>query len=141
MGIQGLLPLLKSIMNPIHIKELEGSIVAIDTYSWLHKGALSCSTELCKGQPTSKYLPPLLLVFCCLFEFINLLTSRILRVFQYFSYFSRFCIFKGRTSCFLTTNLGFIIYLQFCCLRDLENVFELSKNKIKAEEIRRLLCL
>ncbi|GFP91242.1 exonuclease 1 [Phtheirospermum japonicum] len=35
MGIQGLLPLLKSIMNPIHIKELEGCFVAVDTYSWL----------------------------------------------------------------------------------------------------------
>ncbi|KAL0352915.1 UNVERIFIED_CONTAM: Exonuclease 1 [Sesamum angustifolium] len=56
MGIQGLLPLLKSIMNPIHIRELEGCFVAVDTYSWLHKGALSCSTELCKGQPTSKHI-------------------------------------------------------------------------------------
>ncbi|KAL7129777.1 hypothetical protein ABFS83_13G090700 [Erythranthe nasuta] len=56
MGIQGLLPLLKSIMNPIHIKELEGCFVAIDTYSWLHKGALSCSTDLCKGKPTSKHI-------------------------------------------------------------------------------------
>ncbi|KAK8608121.1 hypothetical protein V6N13_023552 [Hibiscus sabdariffa] len=56
MGIQGLLPLLKSIMVPIHIKELEGCSVAIDTYSWLHKGALSCSTELCKGLPTSRHI-------------------------------------------------------------------------------------
>lgn len=32
MGIQMLLPLLKSIMVPIHIKELEGSLVAVDTY-------------------------------------------------------------------------------------------------------------
>lgn len=56
MGIQGLLPLLKSIMVPIHIKDLEGCSVAIDTYSWLHKGALSCSTELCKGLPTSRSL-------------------------------------------------------------------------------------
>ncbi|KAL3616962.1 hypothetical protein CASFOL_039356 [Castilleja foliolosa] len=56
MGIQGLLPLLKSIMNPIHIKELEGCCVAVDTYSWLHKGAFSCSTDLCKGQPTSKHI-------------------------------------------------------------------------------------
>ncbi|KAJ6885287.1 hypothetical protein NC651_026024 [Populus alba x Populus x berolinensis] len=54
MGIQGLLPLLKSIMVPIHIKELEGCSVAVDTYSWLHKGALSCSTQLCKGLPTSR---------------------------------------------------------------------------------------
>ncbi|KAE8673320.1 Exonuclease 1 [Hibiscus syriacus] len=56
MGIQGLLPLLKSIMVPIHIKELEGCSVAIDTYSWLHKGALSCSTELCKGLPSSRHI-------------------------------------------------------------------------------------
>nr|XP_043622684.1 exonuclease 1 [Erigeron canadensis] len=56
MGIQGLLPLLKSIMVPIHIKDLEGCSVAIDTYSWLHKGALSCSKDLCKSQPTSKHV-------------------------------------------------------------------------------------
>lgn len=55
MGIQGLLPLLKSIMVPIHIKDLEGCSVAVDTYSWLHKGALSCSTQLCKGLPTSRF--------------------------------------------------------------------------------------
>ncbi|XP_024020546.1 exonuclease 1 [Morus notabilis] len=56
MGIQGLLPLLKSIMVPIHIKELEGCCVAVDTYSWLHKGALSCSKDLCKGLPTSRHI-------------------------------------------------------------------------------------
>ncbi|KAI5384824.1 exonuclease 1 [Lathyrus oleraceus] len=56
MGIHGLLPLLKSIMLPIHIKDLHGCSVAIDTYSWLHKGALSCSTDLCKGIPTSRHI-------------------------------------------------------------------------------------
>ncbi|XP_024008365.1 exonuclease 1 [Eutrema salsugineum] len=56
MGIQGLLPLLKSTMAPIHIKELEGCTVAVDTYSWLHKGALSCSRELCKGLPTTRHI-------------------------------------------------------------------------------------
>ncbi|CAK9171623.1 unnamed protein product, partial [Ilex paraguariensis] len=56
MGIQGLLPLLKSIMVSIHIKELEGCCVAVDTYSWLHKGAFACSRELCKGQPTTKHI-------------------------------------------------------------------------------------
>ncbi|XP_010538228.1 PREDICTED: exonuclease 1 [Tarenaya hassleriana] len=56
MGIQGLLPLLKSIMVPINIKELEGCSVAVDTYSWLHKGALSCSRELCKNIPTSRHI-------------------------------------------------------------------------------------
>ncbi|XP_024993267.1 exonuclease 1 [Cynara cardunculus var. scolymus] len=56
MGIQGLLPLLKSIMVPIHMKDLEGCSVAVDTYSWLHKGALSCSKELCNLLPTSKHV-------------------------------------------------------------------------------------
>ncbi|OVA00201.1 XPG/Rad2 endonuclease [Macleaya cordata] len=56
MGIQGLLPLLKSIMVPFHIKDLRGCCVAVDTYSWLHKGALSCSKELCKGEPTSRHI-------------------------------------------------------------------------------------
>ncbi|KAL1328817.1 hypothetical protein AAHE18_13G399300 [Arachis hypogaea] len=56
MGIQGLLPQLKSIMAPIHIKELEGCCVAVDTYSWLHKGALSCSTHLCKNIPTTRHI-------------------------------------------------------------------------------------
>ncbi|XP_028087370.1 exonuclease 1 isoform X1 [Camellia sinensis] len=56
MGIQGLLPLLKSIMVPIHSKDLNGCSVAIDTYSWLHKGALSCSKDLCNAQPTSKHI-------------------------------------------------------------------------------------
>ncbi|KAI4304443.1 hypothetical protein MLD38_039952 [Melastoma candidum] len=54
MGIQGLLPQLKSIMAPAHIKDLEGCSVAVDTYSWLHKGALYCGRELCKGIPTTR---------------------------------------------------------------------------------------
>ncbi|KAH0868229.1 hypothetical protein HID58_075251 [Brassica napus] len=56
MGIQGLLPLLKSIMAPVHIHDLEGCTVAVDTYSWLHKGALSCSRDLCKGLPTTRHM-------------------------------------------------------------------------------------
>ncbi|XP_056175529.1 exonuclease 1 isoform X2 [Syzygium oleosum] len=56
MGIQGLLPLLKSIMAPVHVRELEGCSVAVDTYSWLHKGALSCSRELCNGLPTTRHI-------------------------------------------------------------------------------------
>ncbi|WOL19658.1 hypothetical protein Cni_G28460 [Canna indica] len=56
MGIQGLLPLLKSIMVPIHVEELRGQTVAVDAYSWLHKGAFSCATQLCKGLPTSRHI-------------------------------------------------------------------------------------
>lgn len=56
MGIQGLLPALKSVMNPIHVKDLAGNTVAVDTYSWLHKGAFSCSRELCHGLPTRRHI-------------------------------------------------------------------------------------
>jgi hypothetical protein len=55
MGIQGLLPQLKSIMVPIKVEELRGQTVAVDTYSWLHKGALSCSDSLCKGIRTTRF--------------------------------------------------------------------------------------
>ncbi|CAD6229625.1 unnamed protein product [Miscanthus lutarioriparius] len=56
MGIQGLLPQLKSIMSPISAEELRGQTVAVDTYSWLHKGALSCGDRLCKGIPTTRHI-------------------------------------------------------------------------------------
>ncbi|RLM91250.1 exonuclease 1 [Panicum miliaceum] len=56
MGIQGLLPQLKSIMAPIRVEELRGQTVAVDTYSWLHKGALSCGDRLCKGIPTTRHI-------------------------------------------------------------------------------------
>ncbi|CAM0883367.1 unnamed protein product [Alopecurus aequalis] len=56
MGIQGLLPQLKSIMAPIGVADLRGQTVAVDTYSWLHKGALSCGDRLCKGIPTTRHI-------------------------------------------------------------------------------------
>jgi exonuclease-1 len=46
-------------MAPIKVEELRGQTVAVDTYSWLHKGALSCGDRLCKGIPTTRsVLPP-----------------------------------------------------------------------------------
>lgn len=54
MGIQGLLPQLKSITHTVHVREYAGQRVAIDGYSWLHKGAFTCSKELCEGTPTDK---------------------------------------------------------------------------------------
>ena len=79
MGIQGLLPLLKSIMVPIHIKDLEGCSVAVDTYSWLHKGALSCSKELCNVLPTSKYSCFLLWVWST-FHIMGLICCMLYRI-------------------------------------------------------------
>ncbi|XP_062203025.1 exonuclease 1 [Phragmites australis] len=47
MGIPNLLRFLKPFIEPVHIKKYAGKRVGIDAYSWLHKGAYSCSMELC----------------------------------------------------------------------------------------------
>lgn len=54
MGIQGLLPVLKSITVQVHVAEYSGKKVAVDAYCWLHKGAYCCAQELCEGTPTDK---------------------------------------------------------------------------------------
>jgi exonuclease 1 len=56
MGIPGLLRVVKSIVRPIHVKAYAGKKVAIDAYSWLHRGTYSCAKELCLGTPTDKYV-------------------------------------------------------------------------------------
>jgi exonuclease-1 len=77
MGISGLLPVLGNIMESKHVSVYKGMKVAVDTvsgyldiwchefvlsfyvscifqYGWLHRGAYSCSLELCTGAPTDK---------------------------------------------------------------------------------------
>lgn len=56
MGIQGLLPQLKPIQNPVTLSRYEGQILGIDGYAWLHRSAYSCAHELALGKPTEKYL-------------------------------------------------------------------------------------
>ncbi|CBJ30602.1 exonuclease [Ectocarpus siliculosus] len=56
MGITGLLPLLKPVTKDVHIRELKGLTVGVDTYCWLHKGIYSCSAELCQGIATDKFI-------------------------------------------------------------------------------------
>ena len=55
MGIQGLLPVLKSITSKVHISKYGQQRVAVDAYCWLHKGAYCCSKELCEGGSADKY--------------------------------------------------------------------------------------
>jgi len=57
MGIQGLLPLLRSIQVTTHIKEYAGKVVGVDAYVWLHRGAFACAYDLVLGNPTTKYFP------------------------------------------------------------------------------------
>ncbi|PIM97826.1 Exodeoxyribonuclease I [Handroanthus impetiginosus] len=46
MGINSLLKFIKPYVEPVHINKYSGKRVGIDAYSWLHKGAYSCSMEL-----------------------------------------------------------------------------------------------
>ncbi|KAI0206660.1 hypothetical protein F4808DRAFT_2492 [Astrocystis sublimbata] len=56
MGIQGLLPLLKSIQRPTELKKFSGETLGVDAYGWLHRGAIACAIELAQGKPTQKYV-------------------------------------------------------------------------------------
>lgn len=56
MGIPGLLPTLKSIMTPCHVRDYAGKRAAVDTYSWLHKAVFSCSKDMCQGRRNDKYI-------------------------------------------------------------------------------------
>ncbi|CAD0108326.1 unnamed protein product [Aureobasidium uvarum] len=57
MGIQGLLPLLKSIHKPCHLKQhFSGQTLAVDAYGWLHRGTIACAIDLAQGKPTRKWL-------------------------------------------------------------------------------------
>ncbi|XP_045161100.2 exonuclease 1-like [Mercenaria mercenaria] len=69
MGIQGLLPFLKKIHQPVNVAQFAGCTVAIDAYCWLHKGAFSCAEKLALGEKTDQY------VYYCM-KFINNLLSK-----------------------------------------------------------------
>ncbi|KAK9324771.1 hypothetical protein V1517DRAFT_316263 [Lipomyces orientalis] len=56
MGISGLLPILKSIQQPTHVKEFAGQVIAVDAYVWLHRGAIACAADLAFGNHTRKYV-------------------------------------------------------------------------------------
>ncbi len=53
MGITGLLPLLKSVTKQVHVEQLAGQSVAIDAYSWLHKGIHTCIADIYHQRPTT----------------------------------------------------------------------------------------
>ncbi|KAG2222316.1 hypothetical protein INT45_001579 [Circinella minor] len=56
MGISGFIQTVKSVHEPMHIKEYAGKTVAVDGNVWLHKGAFSCSRELALGEETTRYV-------------------------------------------------------------------------------------
>ena len=52
MGIEGLLPLLKSIQRSSHVREYAGQVIGIDAYAWLHRGVFACASDLANKRPT-----------------------------------------------------------------------------------------
>ncbi len=56
MGIQGLLPLLKSVTKKVHLEAYAGQTIAIDAYSWLHKGIHTCVADLYHQRPTAAFV-------------------------------------------------------------------------------------
>ncbi|KAL3426266.1 exo1 protein [Phlyctema vagabunda] len=56
MGIQGLLPLLKSIQKPTHVSNFKGKTLGIDAYGWLHRSTIACAMDLALGVPTTKFV-------------------------------------------------------------------------------------
>jgi len=56
MGIQGLLPVLRSLTVPTHLRELRGQTCAVDVYSWIHRGTYACATELCMEGSSDGYV-------------------------------------------------------------------------------------
>ncbi|XP_022884887.1 exonuclease 1 isoform X2 [Olea europaea var. sylvestris] len=66
MGINNLLKFMKPYVESVHIKKYAGKRVGIDAYSWLHKGAYSCSMELCLNMEGDKK-----------FQYLNYFTHRI----------------------------------------------------------------
>ncbi|RLN92684.1 hypothetical protein BBJ28_00014945 [Nothophytophthora sp. Chile5] len=62
MGVLGLLPVLKSVVDQVHISKYAGKTVAIDAAGWLYKGAYSCPVDLVMGASTDAYVSLLALV-------------------------------------------------------------------------------
>lgn len=53
MGIIGLLPLLKSVSEKVHLDSFKGQSVAVDAYSWLHKSVYTCAIDLYQNPETT----------------------------------------------------------------------------------------
>ena len=56
MGIQGLLTFLHAATRPVRVQdEFAGCVLAVDVYSWIHRGSYFCAEKLVLEQPTNAY--------------------------------------------------------------------------------------
>eukprot|EP00898_Chlorokybus_atmophyticus_P007678 jgi/Chlat1/7911/Chrsp68S09180 len=56
MGISGLLPNLKSIAVSRHLSAYAGKRIAVDSFCWLHRAALSCAKDLCEKRLNPRFV-------------------------------------------------------------------------------------
>lgn len=56
MGVNGLLPLLKSIHRHQTLKVYAGQTLGVDAFGWLHRGAVACALQLALDKPTTQYV-------------------------------------------------------------------------------------
>ncbi|OWZ10160.1 uclease 1 [Phytophthora megakarya] len=56
MGVAGLLPVLKSVTDQVHVSKYAGKTAGVDASGWLYKGAYSCAVDLLKDRKTDAYL-------------------------------------------------------------------------------------
>ena len=56
MGITGLLPYLRSFVQKVNLEFFRGQTLAVDGYSWLHKGVYSCAEDVVEGRATGRYV-------------------------------------------------------------------------------------
>lgn len=68
MGITGLIPFVGKASSQLHLKDIRGSTVAVDTYCWLHKGVFGCAEKLARGEDTDVYIQ-----YCL--KYVNMLLS------------------------------------------------------------------
>ncbi|CAN6620350.1 DNA damage-inducible protein Din7p [Trichomonascus vanleenenianus] len=56
MGVKGLLKEFKSIERQAHISSYSGLMVAVDGYSWLHRGSAACPDLIALGKSTTLHI-------------------------------------------------------------------------------------
>lgn len=59
MGVAGLLPVLKSVMDQVHVSKYAGKTAGVDACGWLYKGAYSCAADVVLRRDTDACVGPL----------------------------------------------------------------------------------
>ena len=77
MGITGLLPNVQNVLTATNISKFSHKRIAVDGYSWLHKGVYGCSIDLAMGKENYSWIK-----YCL--KFIDMLLSFHIKVIMVF---------------------------------------------------------